>query len=151
MGLPAIANQTFRLLVHQRLKMAVQFWNEKYPGVDILLIEPELDDELMFGTSIMDYSSRLEVAAHGFESITARLSENYDEFKQITERHGLEISATRLRKVIRTVKEQEPTGRPAEPADRPLYFAESSSISVSYFSAMIGRLSLSVGVSSPSS
>jgi predicted acylesterase/phospholipase RssA len=50
MGLPAIANQTFRLLVHQRLKVAVQLWNEKYPGVDILLIEPELDDELMFGT-----------------------------------------------------------------------------------------------------
>ena len=107
MGLPAIANQTFRLLVHQRLKMAVQFWNEKYPGVDILLIEPEMDDELMFGTSIMDYSSRLAVAAHGFESVTARLADNYDEFKQITERHGLEISATRLRKVIRTVKEQE--------------------------------------------
>ncbi|MFM8519694.1 MAG: patatin-like phospholipase family protein [Solirubrobacterales bacterium] len=109
MGLPAIANQTFRLLVHQRLKMAVQFWNEKYPGVDILLIEPEMDDELMFGTSIMDYSSRLAVAAHGFESVTARLADNYDEFKQITERHGLEISATRLRKVIRTVKEQEPS------------------------------------------
>ena len=107
MGLPAIANQTFRLLVHQRLKMAVQFWNEKYPGVDILLIEPELDDELMFGTSIMDYSSRLAVAAHGFESVTARLADNYDRFKEITERHGLEISATRLKKVIRTVKEQE--------------------------------------------
>ena len=27
-----------------------------YPGVDIILIEPEPDDELMFGTSIMDYS-----------------------------------------------------------------------------------------------
>ena len=31
----------------------------KYPGVDIILIEPEPDDELMFGTSIMDYSARL--------------------------------------------------------------------------------------------
>ena len=30
-----------------------------YPGVDIILIEPEPDDELMFGTSIMDYSARL--------------------------------------------------------------------------------------------
>ena len=109
MGLPAIANQTFRLLVHQRLKVAVQLWNEKYPGVDIILFEPELDDELMFGTSIMDYSRRLEVAAHGFETITRRLADNYDEFSQVTERHGLEISATRLKKVIRTVKEQEPT------------------------------------------
>ncbi len=56
MGVPAIANQTFRLLLHQRLHGVVDFWNEKYPGVDIILLEPELDDELMFGTSIMNYS-----------------------------------------------------------------------------------------------
>jgi predicted acylesterase/phospholipase RssA len=107
MGLPAIGNQTFRLLLHNRLHRAVEVWKEKYPGVDILLIEPELDDELMFGTSIMDYSRRLEIAGHGFESITARLAKDYDEFKAITEKHGLEISATRLRKVVRKVKEQE--------------------------------------------
>ena len=58
MGVPAIANQTFRLLLHQRLHGVVDFWKEKYPGVDIVLFEPELDDELMFGTSIMNYSHR---------------------------------------------------------------------------------------------
>lgn len=107
MGLTAIANQTFRLLVYQRLHMVVEFWQEKYPGVDIILFEPALDDHLMFGTSIMDYSQRLRIASHGFETVTARLAENYEEFKEITERHGLEISATRLKKVVRKVKEQE--------------------------------------------
>ncbi len=62
MGLPAIANQTFRLIAHQRLHQAVGMWKEKYPGVDIVLVEPEPNDELMFGTPIMDYSRRLKIA-----------------------------------------------------------------------------------------
>lgn len=107
MGFPAIANQAFRLLLHQRLAIAVESWKERYPGVDILLFEPEPDDELMFGTSIMDYSRRLDIAAHGFETVTAHLAEDYAHYTEVTERHGLEISATRLRRVVRKVKEQE--------------------------------------------
>ena len=42
MGIAAIANQTFRLLSHDRLHRAVEIWEERYPGVDIILIEPEL-------------------------------------------------------------------------------------------------------------
>ena len=70
MGLPAIGNQAFKLMAHARLHQAVANWREKYPGVDIILIEPEPNDELMFGTSILDYSARLQIAKHGFESVT---------------------------------------------------------------------------------
>jgi hypothetical protein len=76
-------------------------------GVDILLFEPEPDDELMFGTSIMDYSRRLDIATHGFETVTARLAEDYAYYTEMSEKHGVEISATRLRRVVRKVKEQE--------------------------------------------
>ncbi len=107
MGVPAIANQTFRLLLHQRLHGVVDFWNEKYPGVDIVLFEPDLDDELMFGTSIMNYSRRIDIASHGFETVTARLADDYSDLKEAAERHGIEISATRLKRVIRRVREQE--------------------------------------------
>ena len=107
MGLPAIANQTFKLIAHARLHQAVAFWQEKYPGVDIILIEPEPNDELMFGTSIMDYSQRLAIARHGFESVTVALAKDYRRYKEIAERHGIEISARRVRKVIRQVSEEE--------------------------------------------
>jgi precorrin-6x reductase len=75
-------------------------WEERYPGVDIVLIEPEPDDQLMFETNIMDFSSRLEVARHGFKSVTVRLAKDYDELKEVCERHGVRISATRVRKVV---------------------------------------------------
>ena len=79
---------------------------QSYPGVDIILIEPEPDDELMFGTSILDYSARLRIAKHGFESVTLRLARDYDRYKQIAERHGIEISARRVRHVLDQVERE---------------------------------------------
>jgi NTE family protein len=107
MGLPAIANQTFRLIAHARLHQAVEMWQERYPGVDIVLVEPEPNDELMFGTPIMDYSRRLKIARHGFESVTATLAQDYDRFKETAERHGLEISERRVRRVVERAAEEE--------------------------------------------
>jgi NTE family protein len=108
MGLPAIANQTFRLIAHARLHESVAHWQERYPGVDIVLLEPEPTDELMFGTPIMDYSRRLQIARHGFESVTATLAKDYDRYKEIAERHGLEISERRVRRVVERAAEEEP-------------------------------------------
>jgi predicted acylesterase/phospholipase RssA len=113
MGLPAIANQTFRLIAHQRLHQAVGMWEEKYPGVDIILVEPEPTDELMFGTPIMDYSRRLKIARHGFESVTATLANDYERYEEIAKRHGLEISARRVRRVVEQAAEDEPEGTSA--------------------------------------
>src|SRR3954463_10039588 len=112
MGMPAIGNQAFRLMAHARLHLAVQSWNERFPDVDIILIEPEFDDELMFGTSILDYSARLRIAKHGFESVTVALARDYKRYKEVAARHGIEISARRVRRVLDTVEEEE-KGMPA--------------------------------------
>jgi len=107
MGMPAIANQVFRLIAHARLHQAVAQWQERYPGVDIILIEPEPNDELMFGTPIMDYSRRLRIGRHGFESVTATLAKDYERYREIAERHGLEISARRVRRAVERAAEEE--------------------------------------------
>jgi predicted acylesterase/phospholipase RssA len=109
MGFPKIGYQVFKLLAHQRLHELAQGWRERYPGVDIVLIEPEADDELMFQTNILNYTSRLEVARHGFRSVTVKLAEDYPELREICARHGIEISATRVRKVVKHfASEREP-------------------------------------------
>jgi NTE family protein len=107
MGLPAIGNQVFRILSHARLHQAVELWQERYPGVDIVLVEPETDDELMFGTPIMDYSRRLKIARHGFESVTAMLARDYERFEEVAQKHGLEISGRRVRRVVERAGEEE--------------------------------------------
>ena len=70
MGFPQIGYQAFKLLAYQRLHELARRWEERYPGVDIILIEPEPNDELMFQTSIMNYTSRVDIARHGFQSVT---------------------------------------------------------------------------------
>ncbi len=83
MGFPQIGYQAFKLLAHQRLHELARGWEERYPGVDIILIEPDPNDELMFQTGVMNFTSRVEIARHGFESVTLHLAEDYPRFKQI--------------------------------------------------------------------
>jgi DNA repair photolyase len=111
MGFPQIGYQTFKLLAHQRLHEIAERWGDRYPGVDIILIEPDTNDELMFQTNIMSYSSRVDVARHGFQSVTLKLAQDYPRFKRICARHGLEISATRVRKVVKHFEAERETTR----------------------------------------
>jgi predicted acylesterase/phospholipase RssA len=110
MGFPQIGYQAFKLLTYQRLHESVKQWSEKYQGVDIILIEPEPNDELMFETNIMNFTKRVEIARHGFESVTIKLAKDYDHFAEVCAKHGIEISATRVRRVMRHFeKERERT------------------------------------------
>ncbi|HEX7298986.1 MAG TPA: patatin-like phospholipase family protein [Solirubrobacteraceae bacterium] len=101
MGFPQIGYQSFKLLAYQRLHEMARQWEERYPGVDIVLIEPEPNDELMFQTSMMNFTSRVEIARHGFESVTLKLSEDYGKLRRVCQRHGIDISATRVRTVVK--------------------------------------------------
>ncbi len=100
MGFAQIGYQVFKLVAHQRLHELAKGWEARYPGVDIVLIEPEPTDELMFQTSMMSFTSRVEIARHGFESVTRQLAGEYDRYQGVAERHGLDISAKRVREVV---------------------------------------------------
>jgi predicted acylesterase/phospholipase RssA len=100
MGFPRIGYQAFKLLAHQRLHEQAKHWGERYAGVDIVLIEPEPTDELMFKTSMMNFTSRVDIARHGFHSVTRHLLGEYDRYGEIAKRHGIEISADRVREVV---------------------------------------------------
>jgi predicted acylesterase/phospholipase RssA len=101
MGFPQIGYQAFKLVAHQRLHELAKTWEQRYPGVDIVLIEPEETDELMFQTSMMSFASRIEIARHGFESVTKHLAGEYERYQEVAERHGLDISPKRLRRVVK--------------------------------------------------
>ncbi len=100
MGFPQIGYQAFKLLAHQRLHELATRWEERYPGVDIVLIEPEPTDELMFQTSMMHFASRVEIARHGFESVTRHLAGEYKRYSEIAARHDIEISKERVKQVV---------------------------------------------------
>ncbi|HEX4186297.1 MAG TPA: patatin-like phospholipase family protein [Solirubrobacteraceae bacterium] len=100
MGFPQIGYQAFKLVAHQRLHELKKGWEARYPGVDIVLIEPEPTDELMFQTSMMSFASRVEIGRHGFQSVTKHLAGEYEHYAAVAKRHGIAISEKRLRKVV---------------------------------------------------
>jgi NTE family protein len=99
MGFPKVGYQAFKLLAHRRLHNTVEHWRERYPGTDIVLIEPDESDRLMFETSIMNFASRVEIARHGFESVASHLSGAYETYREVFAKHGIEVSPERLRRV----------------------------------------------------
>jgi NTE family protein len=108
MGFPQIGYQAFKLLAHQRLHEVASRWEERYPGVDIVLIEPEPTDELMFQTSIMNFAARIAIARHGFQTVARHLAEEYERYSAISKRHGIEISPERLRTFVEHFDAAEP-------------------------------------------
>jgi predicted acylesterase/phospholipase RssA len=107
MGFAQIGYQAFKLVTHQRLHELAKTWEERYPGVDIVLIEPEPHDELMFQTSMMSFTSRVEIARHGFESVTKQLAGEYSRYQEVAERHGITISGKRVRSVVAHFDEED--------------------------------------------
>ena len=107
MGFPKVGYQTFKLMARQRLHDMTRDWRQRHPDVDVVLIEPDLDDHLMFETNVMDYASRLDVAQHGFRSVTMKLAGEIDGLAQVARRHGIEISETRVRQTVAQLTAQE--------------------------------------------
>ena len=91
-GIRLIADQTLRITGHSGLQYHVKQLRRRHPEVDIILIEPQADDSLMFTNNIMRYSARMLVARHGFESVTLDLAAEYSHFKNILNRHNIPIT-----------------------------------------------------------
>ncbi|MGL4649137.1 MAG: patatin-like phospholipase family protein, partial [Caldilineaceae bacterium] len=90
-GLQAVINQSVRTLLHASLRYHIKNLRMKYPDVDIILIQPGLDDLEMFSHNPMHYAGRLAVAEHGFESVTAGLLRNIDYYRSVLARHGIAL------------------------------------------------------------
>lgn len=125
-GLPAIINQAVRTLLHSSLRYHIKNLQVKYPDVDIVLIQPEWDDQRMFAYNPMYYGSRLMLAEHGFETVTSGLLAHYDYYRQVLKRHGIEVHTDFVQRelaamqrsgnnpaIVRDVIEAEDEGMPA--------------------------------------
>jgi predicted acylesterase/phospholipase RssA len=105
MGLTMIGSQMLKCLVWNSLHERLDHWRQVHPDVDFILIEPRRDDVLMFSTQIMNVSQRVQIARHGFESVTQQLATDFDRYRDICASHGWEISR---RGVIEAVEAEQP-------------------------------------------
>jgi hypothetical protein len=90
-GLQAVFNQSVRTFFHSSLRYHIKNLTMKYPDVDIILIQPGLDDHDMFTYNPMDYRGRLAVAEHGFESVSVGLLQNIHYYRSVLARHDIAL------------------------------------------------------------
>lgn len=88
-GLPTVLSQTFRTLVHSRLTVGLASYTPRYPGQDVVLIEPPRDDYRMFFTNVFSLSTRRHVLEHAYRSTRRMLADRADELAPVFARHGL--------------------------------------------------------------
>ena len=91
-GVQGVGNQVLRIMMHAGLNYHVKQVRRTHPEVDIILIEPRMDDYHMHFYNIMRYSAQLTIAQHGFESVTLDLAEDYQRYKDVLSRHDISIS-----------------------------------------------------------
>ena len=90
-GLPTVMSQTFRTLIHSRLEVGMAAYETRFKAADVVLIEPERDDYLMFFTNIFGFSERRKVAEHAYASTRRYLLQNVDRLEPIFARHGIRL------------------------------------------------------------
>lgn len=103
-GLQAVINQSLRTLLHSSLKYHIKNLRMKYPDVDIILIQPGLDDLEMFSHNPMHFSGRLAVAQHGFESVTNGILGNIDFYRSVLARHDIQLHTDLLEAEMETLR-----------------------------------------------
>ncbi len=123
-GLKAVLNQSFRTLLHSRLKQGLQRYllDTRFRG-DIVLLEPRERDVDFFNVNPLAFWKRAQALQHGFDSVRATIEQNFDVLAEVFARYGMNMSRVAAqRRAARTraqfgwqVPEEErdlPSGRP---------------------------------------
>ena len=97
-GLPAVMDQVFRMMVRSQVMFGLKQMRDRFPEVDLVLLEPEAGDWTMFSYHPMRYSARYKIASHAYDMTTSRLARDASELERIFSKHGLDFDPSRLAK-----------------------------------------------------
>ena len=115
-GLKAVINQTFRTLLHSRLKLGIQRYlaDDRFQG-DILLLEPREREAEFFAMNPLAFWKRDQAIEHGFESVRMTVEQNFTQLQDVLSQYGLEMDRdTARRRAERARADQGWRGEPKE-------------------------------------
>ena len=95
-GLPTLISQTFRTLIHSRLSSVFDLYEDIYPGVGMVLIEPPRDDYQMFFSNAFSVRNRKVIFEHAYRSTRKQLWERREELTETFAARGITLHADQL-------------------------------------------------------
>jgi len=96
-GLPLVLSQTFRAIIHSRMKVGMGKYATEFKDADVVLFEANRDDADMFFTNVFSYASRRRLSEHAYQKTRAELLRRKDELAPVLARHGIRIRLDVLR------------------------------------------------------
>ncbi len=90
--------QAKRIECREKLVLALDYYRQTNPEVDILLFEPSDDEALLFLQGAMSTTARNQVMNYGYLSTLAEMRNNYQELSKIFARHGIQTTDKNLEK-----------------------------------------------------
>lgn len=96
-GLPVVLSQTFRAIIHSRMRVGMDRYKHQYENADVLLFEPTRDDADMFFTNVFSYRSRRRLCEHAYQRTRTDLYRRRHELAPILARHGIRLDVAVLK------------------------------------------------------
>ena len=117
-GLPLVLGQTFRAIIHSRMKVGMEKYGRQYPDAAIMLFEPGPEDADMFFANIFSYGQRRRLCALAFERTRGNLLARADALAPTLARHGIKLRLDRLGDPARGVTDALTDPRPLHAQER---------------------------------
>ena len=90
-GLVIVLSQTFRALIHSRMRVGMGRYAREFPEADVVLFEPAQDDEVIFFANMFSYADRRTLAEHAYRHTLSELRRRASEPAPVLARHGLSL------------------------------------------------------------
>ncbi|HVO87156.1 MAG TPA: patatin-like phospholipase family protein [Casimicrobiaceae bacterium] len=104
-GLPVVLSQTFRAIIHSRMRVGMEKYERQYPHADILLFEPDRRDADIFFANPFSYADRAGMCAIAFNATRNRLRSGASRMGHLLAEHGLELRVDRLHDRTRDIED----------------------------------------------
>ncbi len=111
-GLPLVLSQTFRAIIHSRMKVGMEKYRTQYPDADVVLFEPDREDPDMFFANIFSYSQRKRLCAAAYRKTRQNLIARADVLAPQLARHGIVLRRDRIDDARRIVTDAVTDPRP---------------------------------------
>lgn len=111
-GLPIVLSQTFRAIIHSRLRVGMEKYRQQYPHADVVLFEPDREDADMFFASIFSYAQRKRLCAAAYQKTRQNLVARADVLAPQLAKHGVTLRLDRVTDHARTVTHALTDARP---------------------------------------
>jgi predicted acylesterase/phospholipase RssA len=117
-GLPLVLSQTFRAIIHSRMKVGMEKYARQYPNADVLLFEPDRENADMFFASIFSYAQRQRLCALAFATTRQNLRARSSALAPTLARHAISLRVERLNDHSREVVDALDDPRPLKASTR---------------------------------